>query len=127
MKASSEMINCKEREQKFPPVTWKTGSNQRISLMLPLKIITWNMKGFEKSKENTSIKAIIYKYCPDIVLIQETKKETIDRKCLASFWGSLDHNWTAIPSIRAAGGLLIAWNTDFFELVQLNMVFSPCL
>lgn len=51
-------------------------------------------------------------------MIQENKKEIVDSKLLRFLWGIYNCEWTSIPSIGAAGGLMIAWKTDFFSLVS---------
>lgn len=58
-------------------------------------------------KRTLPSKTFFPKNRPDIVLIQETKKQVVDRKCLSTFWGSHNRNWNAIPPIVSAGGLLI--------------------
>lgn len=86
------------------------------------------MKGLgNNQKKNTSIKATFRKCCPDIVLIQETKKGFINKKCLASFWGRHNYNWTDIPSNGATGGLFIAWKNDFFDIVTAEHGIFSCL
>lgn len=58
-----------------------------------MNIISKNVKGLDNHKKNTSIKDIIRKTGLEIVLIQETKKPTIDKKGLSSFWGSRNEEW----------------------------------
>lgn len=58
------------------------------------------------------------------MLIQETKKQILDRTCLSSFWGSHNRNWIAIASIGTAGRLLIAWKCYIFDLEVEYGTFS---
>lgn len=91
-----------------------------------MKIVTWNVKGLGNLKKNTSVKATFRKCGPDIVMIQETKKEFSDSKLLRSIWGIYNCEWTSIPSIGAACGLMIAWKTNFFNfgIKRIWILFS---
>lgn len=83
-----------------------------------MKIVTWNVQGLGNLKKNTTIEATFHKFGPDIMRIQETKKEFVDSKLIRSLWGIYSCEWTFIPSISAVGGLLIAWKPDLFSLVS---------
>ena len=50
----------------------------------------------------------------DILCIQETKKESIDKKLCQYLWGDSSVTWESVPSSNAAGGLLCIWNNDSF-------------
>lgn len=45
-----------------------------------MAILYWNVKGLGCSRKNASIKEILRKSKADIIMIQEIKKESIDRK-----------------------------------------------
>ncbi|KAL5154650.1 LINE-1 retrotransposable element ORF2 protein [Glycine soja] len=50
----------------------------------------------------------------DILCIQETKKESIDKTFCQYLWGDDNVSWEFVPSISAAGGLLCIWDNDSF-------------
>ncbi|KAH1246485.1 hypothetical protein GmHk_06G016557 [Glycine max] len=52
----------------------------------------------------------------DILCIQETKKEVIDRKLCQYLWGDSSVTWEYVPSTNAAGGLLCIWNNESFSV-----------
>lgn len=53
-----------------------------------MKILSWNIRGLRDVRERGMIKDILKKIRPDIVVIQETKKENFDMKDVVSIWGS---------------------------------------
>ncbi|KAL5165050.1 hypothetical protein HKD37_18G050253 [Glycine soja] len=52
----------------------------------------------------------------DILCIQETKKEVIDKKLCQYLWGDSTVTWECVPSSNAAGGLLCIWNNESFSV-----------
>lgn len=82
--------------------TTSNDSNNGIKLGIslnhhPVKIIAWSVKGLGNQKKTTTIKDIFFQNQPKIVLIQETLKQKLDKKCLSSFWGNHMKNWIATP------------------------------
>lgn len=53
-----------------------------------MKILSWNIRGLRDVRERGITKDILKKIRPDIVVIQETKKENFDMKDVVSIWGS---------------------------------------
>ena len=50
-----------------------------------MKIMTWNVRGSGSYKKR-SIKQVIGREDPDIVALQEVKKEYVDRRFIGSVW-----------------------------------------
>ncbi|RVX05736.1 Transposon TX1 uncharacterized 149 kDa protein [Vitis vinifera] len=48
---------------------------------------------------------------PDVVMIQETKKENCDRRFVGSVWTVRNKDWVALPASGASGGILIIWDS----------------
>lgn len=44
-------------------------------------------------RKNFSIKELLGKYKADIVLIQKTKQQKIDKPCFRSYWGGRNKDW----------------------------------
>lgn len=85
-----------------------------------MKIISWNVNGLGNQKKNSSIKNLLRKFQPEIILLQETKKEEITANCISSFWAVRDRKWIFTPSFDSSGGLLIAWRSDKFDDIQVE-------
>lgn len=76
-----------------------------------------DVKGLGNHKKNVSIKDIFCNHCPETISLQETKKRKVDTKCLSSVWGVYNKGWITLPSHGTAGGLLIAWKGDLYDLI----------
>ena len=51
-----------------------------------MKIISWNVRGLGSSNKRRVIKDFLRLENPDVVMIQETKKEKCDRRFVGSVW-----------------------------------------
>ncbi|KAH7864902.1 hypothetical protein Vadar_031844 [Vaccinium darrowii] len=80
-----------------------------------MKIISWNIRGLGSSVKKRFLSKLIKEREPDIVMIQETKLETIERKTAQKLWGSTEVGFTESGAIGASGGILILWNKELFK------------
>ncbi|RVW72586.1 hypothetical protein CK203_060085 [Vitis vinifera] len=48
---------------------------------------------------------------PDVVMIQETKKEKCDRRLVGSVWTVRNKDWVILPACGASGGILFIWDS----------------
>lgn len=81
-----------------------------------MKILYWNVRGLGDVRKRGMIKDILKKIGPDMVVIQETKKENFDRKDVSSIWGSKFKEWVFLPSLGRSGGMVVVWNTKSVEV-----------
>ena len=56
------------------------------------------------------MKEAICKANPDIVVLQEIKKEEVNRSLVKSIWRSRFKELLVFPAIGSAGGILIMWD-----------------
>ncbi|XP_070013728.1 uncharacterized protein [Nicotiana sylvestris] len=74
------------------------------------KIISWNIRGLNDKSKRSTIKALIQKWKPDILCLQETKTETcfvaIARQILGSRWVE----WTELKASGKRGEVIILWD-----------------
>ena len=75
-----------------------------------MKIFSWNIRGSGSSSKRRAIKKTICKANPDIVVLQETKKEEVNRSLVGSLWRSRFKEWLVLPAVGSAGGILIMWD-----------------
>ena len=47
---------------------------------------------------------------PDVVILQETKKEVINWALIGAVWGVRFKDWAYLPSVGKSGGILIIWD-----------------
>ena len=74
------------------------------------------MLGFKKKRD--IVKGFLRSQDPDIVLLQETKKENWDKHFLVSVWIGRDRERTALPACGASGGVVIIWDSKKFECIE---------
>lgn len=82
-----------------------------------MKTISWNVKGLGNHKKNASIEDLLCNHCPEIVLLQETKKTKSRYQmsfiCLGSSQQRMDNSTITWHN----GGLLIAWKGNAYDLI----------
>ena len=62
-----------------------------------MKIISWNTRGLGSKKKRRVVKDFLRSEKPDVVMIQETKKEC-DRRFVGSVWTARNKDWAALPA-----------------------------
>ncbi|KAL5179275.1 hypothetical protein HKD37_01G000613 [Glycine soja] len=62
------------------------------------------------------VRRLVRKHKVDILCIQETKKEQIDKPTCQALWGDMDVVWEFQPAVNTAGGLLCIWNEQVFKV-----------
>lgn len=82
-----------------------------------MKLISFNIMGLGKVKKK-EIQKIVQDQKPDMLLVQETKVEVVNRRAYAQLWDCDDFLWVCKPSVGSVGGLLIMWKPSSFDLVE---------
>ncbi|RVW64166.1 Transposon TX1 uncharacterized 149 kDa protein [Vitis vinifera] len=83
--------------------------------VFPMKIISWNVRGLGSRNKRRMIKDFLRSENPDVVMIQETKKENCDRRFVGSVWTVRNKDWVALPASGASGGILIIWDSKILS------------
>ena len=83
-----------------------------------MKIMTWNVRGSGSYRKRRSIKEVICKEDPDLVVLQEIKKENVDIRFVGSVWRSRFKEWLLLPSIGRSGGILLMWDTRKIKVID---------
>ncbi|RVW45741.1 hypothetical protein CK203_094977 [Vitis vinifera] len=76
-----------------------------------MKIISWNVRGLGSSNKRRVIKDFLRLENPDVVMIQETKKEKCDKRLVGSVWTIRNKDWVILPACGASGGILFIWDS----------------
>ncbi|KAK9943790.1 hypothetical protein M0R45_009386 [Rubus argutus] len=82
-----------------------------------MKIISWNVRVGRRSKRRL-IKEKLVNSKADVVILQETKKDKIQRKLIGSIWGVRYTDWVSIPSNGSSGGILVMWKTKLVLVME---------
>ena len=81
-----------------------------------MNILSYNIRGMGRGIKWASIRNLVGKFKIDLLCLQETKREAMDKACCQSLWGQPDVAWEWQPAVNAAGGLLFAWNNNTFQV-----------
>lgn len=77
-----------------------------------MKIVSWNVRGIGARLKRAVVKDLLCRANPDIVILQETKLDSIDRRLVKSIWSSKRIGWMALDAQGSAGGILLMWRED---------------
>ena len=63
-----------------------------------------------------AIRRLVKQEDVDMICLQETKKELVDKAMCQALWGHVDVSWEFLPAINSAGGIRCLWNDNSFRL-----------
>lgn len=78
-------------------------------------MLSFNVRGLGGILKRREIKDLVRKERVDFVCIQETKKDSVDRRLVESIWGNENVDWVFTGANGLSGGLLSMWDRDVFE------------
>ena len=81
-----------------------------------MNIISYNIRGLGRGVKWSSIRRLVSKHQADILCIQETKREQVDKDVCQALWGDIDMGWESQPATNTVGGLLCIWNEKSFKV-----------
>ena len=84
-----------------------------------MKIVSWNVWGVGLARKRGVIKGNLKRIRPDIVILLETKKESLNERWIGSMWKGRYKSWVAFPSVGRAGGVVIIWDCR-----TVNVIYS---
>ena len=84
-------------------------------------VLCWNVRGLNDGVKRASVRNLISASNATIVCLQETKIESWTQSLLVETVGPvLARNCSFLPSIGAAGGILMAMSDQFFSMSPLQ-------
>ncbi|RVW37825.1 hypothetical protein CK203_087878 [Vitis vinifera] len=72
-------------------------------------------KRFRFRKKRRTVRRFLSTQNPDVVMLQETKREIWDRRLVSSIWKGKSLDWVALPACGASGGIVILWDSVKFN------------
>ncbi|RVX22528.1 Transposon TX1 uncharacterized 149 kDa protein [Vitis vinifera] len=76
------------------------------------KILSWNTRGLGSRKKRRIVRRFLSTQNPDVVMLQETKREIWDRRSVSSVWKGRSLEWAALPALYGPNKPL--WRKDFW-------------
>ncbi|XP_071741383.1 uncharacterized protein [Rutidosis leptorrhynchoides] len=83
-----------------------------------MKIISLNIRGFGVDGKLDWAKELCRKEKPNFMAFQETKCHNLSDFWVQNLWGSSDFGFIQKDAIGNSGGLLLIWDTNFFEATE---------
>ena len=80
-----------------------------------LRILSWNIRGLNNPNKRERVKFWLRQCKCDIVCLQETKMDTLDRRIIRSLWDNPYVAWEVLAAARTAGGVLLLWDKRVVE------------
>jgi len=81
-----------------------------------MNIISYNVTGLGRGVKWAAIRRLIKMENVDMICLQESKKEVIDKAMCQSLWGDDEVYWEMQPAINIVGGILCLWSENSFKL-----------
>ena len=81
-----------------------------------MNILSYNIRGLGRGLKWASIRNLVGKFNIDLLCLQETKKDVLDKASCQFLWGQSDLDWEWQPALNAAGGLLCIWDNNKFQV-----------
>uniref|UniRef100_A0A2N9IM18 Reverse transcriptase domain-containing protein n=1 Tax=Fagus sylvatica TaxID=28930 RepID=A0A2N9IM18_FAGSY len=79
------------------------------------RIISWNVRGLNNPQKRERVKFWLRLWKGDIVCLQETKLDFLDRGIVRSIWGNPYVDWEFLEAVGTAGGVLLLWDKRVVE------------
>ena len=81
-----------------------------------MKIISYNVRGLGRGVKWGAIRRLVKQEGVDMICLQETKKEMVDKAMCQALWGHVEVVWELLPATNSAGGILCLWGENSFKL-----------
>ena len=83
-----------------------------------LRIVSWNVRGLNELDKWLRVRNLIRNWKADIVCLQETKLELINRDVICSLWGGQHVDWLYLDFVGASSGVLLMWDNRVVDKVE---------
>ena len=83
-----------------------------------LKLLSWNVRGVNKSTKRKVIKSVFRKQKVDLFCIQETKIQSMTDRVVRSLGTGRFLDWKVLNACGSAGGILICWDKRALEPLE---------
>jgi len=82
-----------------------------------VRLLSWNVTGLNDHEKGVLLKSVLREWYCDLICFQETKLEDVELSDIRSILGNQHVGFAVLKAIDSAGGVLVLWNTNTFQLV----------
>lgn len=83
-----------------------------------MKLLSYNVRGLGGNAKKRVVRELVCHQHVELLCIQETKCQVVDRKMCGLLWGDSEFEWKATQAVNRGGGLLCIWNSKLFVLEE---------
>ena len=98
--------------------------------MLSLRILVWNVGGLNASARQSVVSDVIRDHHVSVVCFQESKFQAVTPTLISQCCGPKFSSFLAVPSVGASGGLILAWDDDVVQIVEVatsqHFILATC-
>ena len=80
-----------------------------------MNILSWNIRGLGSKKKMRNVRRFLSSQNPNVVMLQDTKREIWDKRFVSSVWKGRSMEWAALPTCGASWGIVIMWDSNKFK------------
>ncbi|XVE85484.1 hypothetical protein DITRI_Ditri17bG0094200 [Diplodiscus trichospermus] len=79
-------------------------------------MLTWNVRGLGRREKRGAVRKLLEKGRFSLVMLQESKLNEVNVGKFRSLWGNRNFRTEVTRAMGSAGGLIVAWDKEFFSL-----------
>ena len=83
-----------------------------------MNILSWNIRGLGSKKKMRNVRRFLSSQNPNVVMLQDTKREIWDKRFVSSVWKGRSMECAALPTCGASGGIVIMWDSNKFKCTE---------
>ncbi|XP_057458406.1 uncharacterized protein LOC130749124 [Lotus japonicus] len=83
-----------------------------------MKMLSFNARGVGERAKRRVIRELVTQNQVEVLCIQETKIQRVDRRICSQLWGDSNFEWKAVQAINRGGGLVTVWNSSSFTIEE---------
>ena len=83
-----------------------------------MKILSWNTRGLGSKNKMRIVRRFLSSQNPDVVMLQEKKREIWNKRFVSSVWKGRNMEWAALPACGASRGIVIMWDSNKFKCTE---------
>ena len=84
-------------------------------------IVSWNPRGLNDPAKRDSVREFISNISANLVCIQETKMELVDRYVVSQCLGPAFDDFSFLPAVGTRGGILLAWDSTVLSVSNISL------
>ena len=90
-----------------------------FTVSIKLRMVSWNVRDLNDSQKHLIVRNLLREWNCDIVCLQETKLEGMDRQLICSLWSCPYVDLVALNADQTASGVLMMWDKRASEKLEV--------